>query len=142
MAETIVLLFPTESKQTFYIPGVKSQAARGKLYQAYKVYRERLGAANMICRRKRKLIDTPELDVSLQSMDDQPPSDPVMWIRFLETHTHPWSEIVSTWEKTGVERENIFKDSTVEKYLEQFPCLGLCDGHQLVRKVLFYFCLH
>lgn len=137
MAETIELLFPTESKHTFYIPGIRSLPARGKLYQAYKVYREKLSAANMICRRKRKRKDTSpsEHDVSdslsVDDEDDAPKDDSVNLIRFFETHTHPWSEIVSTWEKTSVERDNIFKDGTVEEYLARFPCLGLCDGHFL-----------
>lgn len=110
--------------------------ARGKLYQAYKTYREQLSAAGMITRRKRQRKDNTQSEDDQKSEEelDETRENPETLVAFLETHTHPWNEILSSWNKTWGERELILKDVPVEQYLQRFPCLDMANGYELVRK--------
>lgn len=51
LAESIVEIFPTEVKETYYVPFTKGHLARGKLYDAYNNTRARLSASGVIRRR-------------------------------------------------------------------------------------------
>lgn len=53
IAEAISEMFTGEDQKTYFIPSQRGVAARGKLYSAYKSFRELLASANLICRRKK-----------------------------------------------------------------------------------------
>lgn len=129
LRETISRMFPTETKESYYIPGCYKIPAKGKLYQAYKGYREKLSAAGLIDVRrkakKRKVCD----DALNQKVSDL---DNVSKIEFLLSHTDPWSTVVEYWASTSAEREIICKENSLEKYIETFPCLAMTNGFELV----------
>lgn len=53
IAQAISEMFHGEDPTTYFIPSQRGVPARGKLYSAYKSFRELLASANLICRRKK-----------------------------------------------------------------------------------------
>lgn len=125
-------MFPNEMKETYFIPCVDREAAKGKLYQAYKSYRERLSAAGLITVRskakKRKVAAVEDAEDPLQL----PHEDSISQIEFLTTHTDPWSKILNNWKNTWAERVILLKENSTEVYLQTFPCLRMANGFELV----------
>ncbi|KAG4071777.1 hypothetical protein HA402_011931 [Bradysia odoriphaga] len=53
IAQAISEMFHGEDATTYFVPSQRGTAARGKLYSAYKTFRELLASANLISRRKK-----------------------------------------------------------------------------------------
>lgn len=60
-----------------------------------------------------------------------PNGDKLVW---LETHLEPWEEIVSVWGETFYDRKRLLavEEKSVFDYVNQFPCLQLQGGSNLV----------
>lgn len=57
----VIKNFPNEDPGVFYVPGIRTQVARGKLYSAYQFYRRQLGAVGLAeLRQKTKKTNTIE----------------------------------------------------------------------------------
>lgn len=123
-------MFPNEMRQTYYIPGCDSVPAKGKLYQAYKSYREKLGASGLISLRSK--APKRKLDVEVEDLSTE---DSLTIIEFLKTHTDPWSQIFNNWTTTWAEREILLKETSADNYFETFPCLRMANGFELVRNL-------
>lgn len=53
LSQTITEMFPSELKETYYVPGIKTVLPKGKLYDAYKNHRTRFRIAGVIPIRNR-----------------------------------------------------------------------------------------
>lgn len=131
MAVAIHQIFPTEYRDTYYIPGNKRRVARGKLYQTYKTYREQLGAAGLINRRARRQRSATEDggDSAIDKTSEKP-------VHTLETDTDPCSEVIRNWKKFCANHGTLQEDS-LKEYFKHFPCLKVVSYISLSKKNIF-----
>lgn len=117
--------FPRECTETYYIPytpgknGLRKQGARGKLWSRY----VNLKAAFRTI--KKNDLDNKENLLNLEDNCEDA-------LNFLHVAIEPYNKILQNWENSFAARTRIYKTSTIEKILEDFPCLATDYGIDLV----------
>lgn len=138
LAAKILIMFPTESMGTYYVPAVrraesavqKSVMAKGKLVDKVRnlIYR----CEEAVPRRKRKaskpatVIQDSHSDTNLQNED-------ILW---LQINVEPWEEVLQKWEDTyTIRRED--KTETVMEFLEHWSILKKINNDVLVCSYIY-----
>ncbi|XP_045469071.1 uncharacterized protein LOC123676860 [Harmonia axyridis] len=130
-AEDIVALFPSEEKETYYIPYSSSskagirQAARGKLWSKYINVKAALRLANKSLVVKElpstpcepSVVTDPEVSTALS---------------FLRAGIEPKVKVISAWESTVKVRIKQYSDPQSDNPFDIFPCLRSPYGLELL----------
>lgn len=129
MAEEIETIFPNEKAETYYVPyspggkSKKRQGPKGKLWSRYVNVRSALRHANSFKESKN------------QKENKSPKKDPIeiAHLDFLKVATKPYTKIIEAWEQTFKLRKRLYLNADLEKIFQDFPCLKLNSGIELVR---------
>lgn len=136
LAEEITRLFPTEAIETYYIPyasplttGGSKQGARGKLWSRFvnvKAIRAASRCSSCTVTRSRSSSPKKKEDDEFQKSTENKD------LIFLKTAIEPFPKILGCWESTHVLRTKIYKTKCLQDILDDFPCIRLQFGIELV----------
>ncbi|KAB0803170.1 hypothetical protein PPYR_00140 [Photinus pyralis] len=127
-AEEIVELFPTEKKETYFIPyssgkeGLRKQSARGKLWSRYIYVKASFRVANTS-----KAVDDHNINVEDNKL---PETDEKL--EFLKVSIEPYTKVLQYWESTFHTRTRIYANKTLQEIFDDFPALSLQTGLDLL----------
>lgn len=127
-ASEIKTLFPNENTETYYIPydSVNKCGPRGKLYTKYINTKAALKLANTSL----ILPDTP-------NKENNTPCPEIIdaekkCLDFLKISTEPFTKVLEAWEQSFRVRRKLYMNSSLSEIYEEFPCLRLNSGLELV----------
>ncbi|KAK3922334.1 Oocyte zinc finger protein [Frankliniella fusca] len=131
LANDIVALFPSETKETWFdvIKKGNATAVQGRL--RFKYYAIRRGLIKSLLIPNRNLDDSREAVDSDSEQQEEDSDDPsLVWL--LENQS-PWDEVEVKWEETRRRRLRVLqKCPQVFEYIEKFPSLKQPAGWQLI----------
>lgn len=127
-ASEIKALFPNENPETYYIPydSLNKCGPRGKLYTKYINTKAALKLANTSLilpdtPNKENVIPCPEI------IDEEKKC-----LNFLKISTEPFTKVLEAWEQSFRLRRKLYMNSSLSEIYEDFPCLLLNSGLELV----------
>ncbi|XP_023308149.2 uncharacterized protein LOC111689919 isoform X1 [Lucilia cuprina] len=131
LAESIVEIFPSEVKETYYVPFTKGHLARGKLYDAYNNTRARLSASG-VRRRRIRFRTSPTVSADYSNVLTYAEVEEQK-LEILKIGNADWNVILEAWEKTHAFRQNEFKNENMEafEYMEKYKVLQHKNNYQL-----------
>ncbi|GAB0095137.1 hypothetical protein DMENIID0001_104890 [Sergentomyia squamirostris] len=144
-ATKIQELFPSENKETYYLPANYKQrrAPRGKLYDRFCNMKRQSKADEQLLVRNISTygsyqVQNPNFDDSLQQACEQfqlqyAEDDYITMKNWLMENDEPWQEVVSEWSKSSPYRLNeIRKTGDVSKSAENWPRYRDPQGFELI----------
>ncbi|KAI8114693.1 hypothetical protein CVS40_12959 [Lucilia cuprina] len=117
LSQSIVEIFPSEVKGTYYVPFAKGHLAKGKLYDAYNNARAKLSAAGVIKRRvksKPENINVEELNILEDDVENL--------LEILKSGCAEWDLVRENWKKTHLFRQTELKNGELKTidYMEKY----------------------
>ncbi|KAM7357004.1 uncharacterized protein ACRADG_002534 [Cochliomyia hominivorax] len=131
LAQSIVEIFPSEIRETYYVPFTKGRLAKGKLYDAYNNTRARLCASGIIKRRiKYRSEPTVVTDNSVILGDNDVDENQ---LEALRSGGSDWNSVLELWRKTHYYRQNEFHNENIETidYMEKYKVLQNEKNYEL-----------
>lgn len=136
LADILVEIFPTEVKETYFIPSEKGRNATGKLYNAYVNTRAEIIDSGLLGTNRR---NTERSDKSDSPMKSQPSKSLVTPEQFSGALAVCQSldfknlqQLFEKWDSSYHQRQNILKDRSALEYFNMFPYLKESSGYKLV----------
>ncbi|XP_075163647.1 uncharacterized protein LOC142236260 isoform X2 [Haematobia irritans] len=120
LSQFIVEIFPSEIKESYYVPFQKGHLAKGKLYDAYNNMRTKLSAAGIIKRRIH--TRTPKEKPVTSTKSDGIDFDD---LRILQIQNSQWAKVLEIWKKSHLVRQNELKNTNMSTYdyMEKYKVL-------------------
>ncbi|XP_075159113.1 uncharacterized protein LOC142232258 isoform X2 [Haematobia irritans] len=134
LAKYIVELFPTEIRETYYVPCIKGHLQKGKLYDAYNNRRSRLRAAGLIKRGFRARTEDNSMDNSTASEGDNVEEFDIKELEILKSSkVEAWHEVLTMWEKSFHYRQKQLQDENMQpmEYIAKYNVLLNEKCHEL-----------
>ena len=158
LANEISTIFEGDNPAVYYIPFAvennhKSLAA-GKLWDHYNYTKGRWREADLLRRRKRETVfyvvtENGKLFILQFIIKIIRLKNFIILfviyldfsnIEWLSSHIEPWQEVEKRWAESFEARKEILgnKDSSIDEYLQKFPCLRTQNAKKLVIHTLLY----
>lgn len=132
-AKEIVVLFPSETADTYFIPynsgrqGFRKAPARGKLWSRYLNVRAALRIASAGKSKPESKENTYHEE---NTFEDE--------IVFLKNAVEPFTKILQSWENSHSYRLKAYKNESLDKIFDDFPCLKQDYGIELVHACILF----
>ncbi|XP_075159118.1 uncharacterized protein LOC142232263 isoform X2 [Haematobia irritans] len=135
LAKSIAEVFPLEIPETYYVPSIKKQIQKGKLYDAYNQSRTRLRAAGIIKRRHKFDTDQHSVEKSSSSEEEQVDDFDTKELELLNpSKNESWDTVLTTWKKSHRYRQNQLKTRNMQPtlYIVEYSILLNAKWHELI----------
>ncbi|XP_075159108.1 uncharacterized protein LOC142232255 [Haematobia irritans] len=136
LTKYIVEIFPSELRETYYVPFAKGQLPKGKLYDAYNNNRTRLRAAGVIRRRAKADPDDSSMDNSTLYDGDSGQftfdESEIEILKYPENSS--WDVVETTWTKSHRYRQNELHNAKMNilDYIDKYKVLQNEKCHELI----------
>ncbi|XP_052120405.1 uncharacterized protein LOC127748901 [Frankliniella occidentalis] len=131
LADEIVTLFPTESKETWYdvVHSGNKSTVQGRLRYKYYSIRRGLISSLLVTTNSQELSSNNE-STSFGDLGDDTEDEAFMW---LLTNSEPWDQVEIKWEETRLRRKrHLHLCEYAHVYFEKFPLLRQPLGWKLI----------
>lgn len=132
VATEVKSIFPSENSETYFIPynSAQKKGPKGKLYTKFINTKASLKLTNF-CSNKSNTKSIDSIEDACKNIDKTVIEEKHM--EFLRIGTEPYSRVLEAWESTFKLRRKLYQNSPLSKVYEDFPCLKLNEGLELVR---------
>lgn len=127
LSKSIVIIFPSEIPEAYFVPSQRNQLARGKLWDAYNNFRTKLSLAGIIQRRNKI---NRKIDVCEQSSVN---SEEVFNLNLITNEFNNWLETLNVWKETYNVRKAELSKLGVDQYIDKYKALYQPNANELVR---------